>query len=131
MRHYDCIIVGGGPMGIFTAYELMLKKPELKVVNDQIGCPTWTMDLSDAIISIIEDEAEYGIYHACGGGSTTWFEFAKEIFEKMHLNVNLKPCTTDEFPRTAKRPNYSVMNNDGLLRDWKQALQEYIELRVE
>lgn len=106
-------------------------KPELKVVNDQIGCPTWTMDLSDAIISIIEDEAEYGIYHACGGGSTTWFEFAKEIFEKMHLNVNLKPCTTDEFPRTAKRPNYSVMNNDGLLRDWKQALQEYIELRVE
>lgn len=106
-------------------------KPELKVVDDQVGCPTWTVDLSETIISLIEEEADYGIYHTCGGGSTTWYGFAKQIFEYAGLNVNLKPCTTDEFPRAAKRPAYSIMNNEGLLRDWKLALQEYIELRVD
>ena len=106
-------------------------KPEVKVVNDQIGCPTWTVDLADAIISFIDEDPEYGIYHACGGGSTTWYDFAKEIYNQAGLNVNLKPCTTEEFPRQAKRPKYSIMDNDGLLRDWKLALKEYLELRVD
>lgn len=106
-------------------------KAELKVVNDQIGCPTWTVDLSDAIISLIEDDADFGIYHACGSGSTTWYGFAQEILKKMNLKTNLKPCSTDEFPCKARRPKYSIMNNEEMLRDWKQALNEYIELRVE
>lgn len=109
----------------------LAEKDELKVVNDQVGCPTWTVDLSEAIIGLIDDGADYGIYHTCGGGSTTWYDFAKQIFEYAGLNVNIKPCTTDEFPRAAKRPAYSIMNNEGLLRDWKLALQEYIELRVD
>lgn len=106
-------------------------KSELKVVDDQVGCPTWTVDLSDAIITLIDEEATFGTYHTCGGGSTSWYGFAKEIFNTAGLNVNLKPCTTKEFPRQAKRPAYSIMNNGGLLRDWKLALQEYIELRVD
>ena len=106
-------------------------KPEVKVVDDQIGCPTWTVDLSDAIISFIDEDPEYGIYHACGGGSTTWYGFAKEIYKQTGLNVNLKPCTTQDFPRPAKRPKYSIMDNEGLLRDWKLALKEYIELRID
>lgn len=109
----------------------LAEKTELKVVDDQVGCPTWTVDLSDAIISFIDEEPPFGTYHACGAGSTSWYGFAKEIFDLMSLNVNLIPCTTEEFPRPAKRPAYSVMDNDGLLRDWKQALQEYIELRVD
>lgn len=104
---------------------------ELKVVDDQIGCPTWTVDLSDAIITLIEEAAPYGIYHTCGGGNTSWYGFAKEIFSQMNMEVNLKPCTTEEFPRPAKRPKYSIMNNDDLLRDWKQSLKEYIELRID
>ena len=106
-------------------------KPEVKVVDDQIGCPTWTVDLADAIISFIDEDPDYGIYHACGSGSTSWYGFAKEIYKQKKLEVNLKPCTTQEFPRPAKRPKYSVMNNEGLLRDWKLALNEYLELRIE
>ena len=105
-------------------------KPELKVVDDQVGCPTWTVDLANAIIKIIENKP-YGTYHTCGGGSTSWYGFAKEIFTRAKLNVNLNPCTTDEFPRPAKRPAYSIMNNDGLCRDWKEALQDYLALRPE
>lgn len=105
--------------------------PEVKVVDDQIGCPTWTVDLSDAIISVIDEEPEYGTYHACGTGSTTWYGFAQEIYNQMNLSVNLVPCETKDFPRPAKRPKYSIMNNNGLLRDWKEALYEYIELRVD
>ena len=109
----------------------LAEKTELKVVDDQVGCPTWTVDLSDAIISFIDEEPPFGTYHACGAGSTSWYGFAKEIFDLMSLNVKLIPCTTEEFPRPAKRPAYSVMDNEVLLRDWKQALQEYIELRVD
>ena len=106
-------------------------KPVLKVVNDQTGCPTWTVDLSNAIIDLIEEEEPYGIYHICGGGHTTWYGFANEIFKQCGLQVNLTSCTTDEFPRPAKRPKYSIMDNQGRCRDWKQALNDYIELRVE
>lgn len=109
----------------------LAKNSEVKVVDDQTGCPTWTVDLSDAIISFIDEEPPYGIYHACGGGSTTWYGFAKEIYNKMNLDVNLLPCATEDFPRPAKRPAYSIMNNNGLLRDWKLALNEYIELRFD
>ena len=105
-------------------------KPELKVVNDQTGCPTWTVELANAIASLI-DGKPYGIYHTCGGGVTTWYGFAKEAFEIAGLKVNLNPCTTDEFPRPAKRPTYSVMNNGKLCRDWKLALQDYMALRPE
>lgn len=105
-------------------------KPELKVVDDQVGCPTWTVDLASTIVKILEVKP-FGTYHTCGGGSTSWYGFAKEIFEQAGLKVNLNPCTTDEFPRPAKRPAYSIMDNGGLLRDWKLALKEYLALRIE
>ena len=101
-------------------------KPELKVVNDQIGCPTWTVELSGAILKIIK-EKPYGIYHTCGSGITSWYGFAKKIFELAGVNVNLKPCSTEEFPRPAKRPAYSVMDNDGICRNWIDALTDYMK----
>lgn len=104
-------------------------KPELKVVDDQIGCPTWTIELSNAIVKILNNGFDYGTYHTCGSGETTWYGFAKEIFNLTNLNVNLKPCTTDEFPRPAKRPKYSVMENNKICRNWKIALKDYIKLR--
>ena len=105
-------------------------KPEIKVVDDQIGCPTWTVELANAIVKIIEVKP-YGTYHTCGGGSTSWYGFAKEIFNQADINANLKPCTTAEFPRPATRPAYSVMDNGGICRDWKLALKDYLALRIE
>lgn len=107
----------------------LASKPELKVVDDQIGSPTWTVDLSNAIIDLIEEESEYGIYHLCSRGETSWYNFAKEIFEQLELEVNLIPCKTNEFPRKAKRPKYSVLENEGLARNWKNSLKDYLNLR--
>ena len=104
-------------------------KPELKVVDDQIGCPTWTVELSTGILKLLEKKKPYGTYHICGSGVTSWYGFAKEIFVRCGLDVNLKSCTTEEFPRPAKRPAYSAMDNNGICRDWKEALKDYINLR--
>lgn len=106
-------------------------KPELKVVDDQVGCPTWTVELANGIVELLDDKSEFGTYHICGSGTTSWYGFAKEIFELSGLTVNLKPCLTEEYPRPAVRPKYSVMDNDGLCRDWKAALKNYLALRPE
>lgn len=102
----------------------------LKVVNDQIGCPTWTVELANGIIKMLE-EFEYGTYHICGSGQTSWYEFAKEIFEYLDISVNLQHCKTENYPRPAKRPQYSAMNNHKICRNWKQALHDYLDLRIE
>lgn len=106
----------------------LASKPELKVVDDQVGCPTWTVELCNGIIKLLQGKA-YGTYHLCGGGATSWYGFAKEIFKLSNLEVNLAACTTDQFPRPAKRPKYSVMDNGGLCRNWQDALADYIKLR--
>lgn len=103
-------------------------EPELKVVDDQIGCPTWTVELANGIIKLLETE-EYGIHHICGSGSTSWYNFAKEIFSQMNLKVNLKPCKTKDYPTPAKRPNFSVLDNSKICKNWKSALKSYLELR--
>lgn len=112
-----------------TMIDLSQKMPELKVVDDQIGCPTWTVELANGILSLIKDEKPYGIYHICGSGLTSWYGFACEAFRLTGINIKVLPCTTEEFPRPAKRPKYSVMDNSGICRDWKDALKDYIELR--
>jgi len=109
----------------------MAEKPEIKVVDDQIGCPTWTVELANGILKLIGTQKPSGTYHICGSGSTSWYGFAKEIFEQAGLEVNLKPCTTEDFPRLAKRPAYSVMANEKLCRDWKLALRDYLALRCD
>ena len=106
-------------------------KPELKVVDDQVGSPTWTVELSNAIINLIKEEADYGIYLTCGSGYTSWYGFAKEIFSLIGKNVNLKPCDTDEFPRAAKRPRNSRMDNGNRCKNWKISLKNYIDLRTD
>lgn len=112
-----------------TMLQLSENLQELNVVDDQMGCPTWTVDLSYMIGNIIAKNLPYGIYHTCGGGSTTWYEFAKEIFKQFGINVKVNPCKTQALSRPAKRPKYSVMDNGGFGRDWKLALKDYVKNR--
>ena len=103
---------------------------ELRVVDDQTGCPTWTIELCDGIIKIIEQE-NYGIFHICGSGEVSRFGFAKEIFKQMKNDIGLKPVSSEEYSKLAKRPKYSVLDNNGMCRNWKLALRDYLNLRFD
>lgn len=107
--------------------ETMLKNkdnPSLRVVDDQIGAPTWTVDLANGIVEVLE--LPFGIYHVCGKGKTSWYEFAREILGNIE---NLKPCTSEEFNSKANRPKYSVLEPEHFCRSWKAGLKEYLILR--
>lgn len=108
------------------------QKGEVKVVNDQVGQPTFAGDLAKQIVELVLSEAPPGIYHGTNSGEATWFEFAQEIFTLMGAEVSrVIPVSTSEFPRPAKRPAYSVLGHDAwtgtsipAMRNWKIALQE-------
>jgi len=105
---------------------------ELKVVNDQIGSPTYTHDLVNSMIeNFIENEnlPSFGIYHLTNSGTCSWYDFAKKIFEIKKMSVKVLPVTTDQFPRPAKRPSYSVLLNTKVtaMRSWEEALNAYLE----
>jgi dTDP-4-dehydrorhamnose reductase len=116
-----------------TMVAIAKDKKELKVVNDQFGSPTYTKDLANAIYELIKNPI-YGTYHITNSGGTTWYEFANYIFESCGINdINVIPCTSDEFPRQAQRPKHSrlenfnwKLNGQSQLRCYKEALQEYL-----
>jgi dTDP-4-dehydrorhamnose reductase len=110
-----------------TMLGLAKKGEPIKVVNDQFGSPTYTVDLALAIKELIESKAEFGIYHRTNSGVTSWYEFAKEIFSVFGAKANLLPCTTEEYPRKATRPQYSILKSTKLqsMRPWQDALKEY------
>lgn len=110
-----------------TMINLSKTQAVLKVVDDQKGCPTWTYDLAEGILKIIETNSPYGIYHVCGSNFTTWYGFAKKIFELKSIKIEVIPVTTEEFPRPAKRPRNSVMENNNLCRNWEDSLKKYLE----
>jgi len=114
-----------------TMINLANSGKDLKVIDNQIGSPTWTVQLSEALCELLEEQPEYGIYHICGSGETSWYGFAKEIFKLTGLNPNIAPCTDKEYKTPANRPEYSVMENFGVCDNWKKALKSYIELRID
>jgi len=119
-----------GPNFVKTMISLSEKQPELKVVNDQFGNPTYTKDLAEKTKEIIENKKiKFGIYHVTNSGPCSWYEFAVKIFEILGKDVKITPVTTAEFPRPAKRPKYSILRNTKLsdLRPWEEALKEYLK----
>lgn len=108
-----------------TMIQISHRQKVIKVVSDQFGCPTWTYDLALGIKKLIEEKKSFGIYQVCGNGITSWYEFAKKIFEFCGVKIEVIPVSTTDFPRPAKRPKFSAMNNDGLCRNWEEALEEY------
>lgn len=135
-KHYivrTAWLYGDGNNFVKTMINLSKTHDELKVVDDQIGTPTSAVDLARVIIKLVE-EKNYGIFHCTCKGLCSWYDFAKEIFRLKNINIKVTPCTTEEFPRPAKRPKYSVLRNymlelttGDITREWQEALKEYIE----
>jgi dTDP-4-dehydrorhamnose reductase len=90
-----------------------LAKEPLMVVEDQIGTPTWTVDVCRQTIALISTRA-YGLYHSTSEGSCSWYDFARAIVAAAGVDVEIVPCATSQFPRPAPRPAYSVLENKAL-----------------
>jgi dTDP-4-dehydrorhamnose reductase len=116
-----------------TMIKLGGERGELKVVDDQIGCPTWTGHLAQALVQLAEGELT-GVVHTAGAGTVSWHGFATEIFRETGMDVTVNPCTTEEFPRPAPRPAYSVLVSERggapVLPDWREGLREYLSERT-
>ena len=96
-----------------TMLNLAKKNKVIKVVSDQIGCPTYAPDLASAIAVIINSNTNnYGTYHFSNNGITSWYDFACAIFKKHKVNVEIIPISSNQFKSKAKRPNYSLLNNN-------------------
>jgi len=96
----------------------------LKVVNDQMGNPTWSMEIA-AQTRLILDKNLVGIYHCTAEGEISWYGFAKAIFAEMEMNIDILPCSSAEFPRPAARPKYSSLENKGLKESGLNAMRHY------
>lgn len=118
-----------------TMLRLMKDKPEIGVVNDQVGSPTYAADIAVAIMSIISSgDWHPGIYHFSNQGIISWFDFAIAIKGLSGSNCKVNPITTVQYPTPAKRPAYSVMDSAKLSRTynipltgWKQSLQTCLQ----
>ncbi|WCK54287.1 dTDP-4-dehydrorhamnose reductase [Aneurinibacillus sp. Ricciae_BoGa-3] len=116
-----------------TMLKLAETRSELNVVFDQVGSPTYTVDLARFILQIMETEC-YGTYHVSDSGHCSWYEFAREIFELAGKDIKVNPVTTAEFPRPAPRPAYSVMDHMMIrlnrlpdLPSWQAGLRSFME----
>jgi len=110
---------------------------QISVVNDQRCTPTSSSDLAEWLVQLIQTE-EYGLYHATNSSSTTWYEFACEIFRLAGIDVEVQPISTAEFGAKAKRPVYSVLDCSKLkdvlqieIPTWQDALARYLTERNE
>lgn len=133
-------LYGDGKNFVRTMAKVALGKKDLPkeenfvtVVADQHGSPTYAVDLAEYIYKALENEIPYGIYHATNDGNTTWYKFTKEIYQILGLECEVRPVTTKEFPRPAKRPMNSKLSKEKLKRaginipEWQDALKRYLE----
>lgn len=121
-----------GPNFATTMLRLAADRPTVSVVDDQLGQPTWTRDLANQLVRLVDSDAPAGIYHGTNSGETTWYGFARAVFELAGLDPDrVQPVGSEEFVRPAPRPTYSVLGHDawdrvGLapMRDWRAALSD-------
>jgi dTDP-4-dehydrorhamnose reductase len=123
----------GGSNFVDTMLRLGAERDELRVVDDQIGCPTFTGHLAEALVQIA-DYRTRGILHVAGGGACSWFELARAAVQEQHLTTRVEPCTSAEFPRSAPRPAFSVLGSTRpdapTLPPWREGLRAYLRERA-
>ena len=124
----------GGKCFPDTILKLADTRPALDVVNDQRGCPTYTVDLARALIALCRKNAA-GIVHVTNAGNCTWFEFAREVLRGAGRSTEVRPVTSQQFVRPAPRPVNSVLSATSLHRygielpEWQDALRRYLRER--
>ncbi len=125
------LAVKGGNF-VRTMLRLAREGRDLRVVDDQHCTPSYARDVAEAIVDLIEADAQ-GTFHVVNDGSCTWYEFAREIFAAAGLQPSLTPVTTAEYPTPARRPPYSVLATDRMitargrpLRHWRDAVRAYL-----
>lgn len=118
-----------------TMLRLALERDSLSVVNDQIGTPTYAVDLAEVLINIIQSSitnkpSPFGIYNFSNEGVCSWYDFAAAIFHQKGITIDLQPIPTSAYPTPAKRPSYSVLDKSKIkntfnlkINDWKTSLQ--------
>ena len=115
-----------------TMIELGTQQPQVVVVRDQTGSPTYTAHLAEGLVRLISTDA-YGLHHMAAGGQCTWYDFAVEIFDEAGVDCAVMSATTAELGRPAPRPAYSVLGTqyeDAIhLPDWQEGLRGYLAER--
>ena len=122
----------GGRNFVDTMLTLGRERDELLVVDDQVGSPTFTGHLAEALVALATGD-ERGVLHVAGGGSCSWYAFARAIFERSGLEADVRPCASDEFPRPARRPANSVLASERgapELPAWHDGLDAYLGVRA-
>jgi dTDP-4-dehydrorhamnose reductase len=124
----------GGKCFPDTILKLAASRSALDVVNDQRGCPTYSVDLARAIITLCRRDAG-GIVHLTNSGECSWFEFARQIVKTARLSTEVRPVNSQQMARPAPRPAYSVLSSKSLqpygvtVPNWQDALQRYWQER--
>ncbi|MGA0568918.1 dTDP-4-dehydrorhamnose reductase [Rathayibacter sp. KR2-224] len=127
-----------GPNFARTMLRLAASHDTVSVVDDQRGQPTWTADLAEQLVRLVDMDAPAGIYHGTASGETTWFGFAQAVFEQAGLDPErVKATTSADFSRPAARPAYSVLGHDAwgaagipVMRDWREALADAFDRKA-
>jgi dTDP-4-dehydrorhamnose reductase len=105
-------------------------RPEVRVVSDQYGSPTYAPHLAEAIARLIDSEA-YGTFHLAGNGGTSWFDLTCALYRHLGITTPVHPVSTTEFPRPAERPRYSVLTTaqdpEILLPPWQEGLEAFAQ----
>ncbi len=123
----------GGPNFVETMLRLGAERDELTVVDDQVGCPTYTGDLAAALVGLAGRE-NWGVHHVAGGGECSWNLFAREIFERAGVSCRVLAGTTEELGRPAPRPAHAVLRSERpgapILPHWRSGLDRYLVERA-
>ncbi len=134
-RHYivrsSWLFGTGGKNFVDTMLRVGGERDEARVVADQMGCPTYTGHLAEALVRLAAS-GDYGVHHAAAAGSCSWYELAALAFERAGVDCRLEPIPTSEYPLPAPRPAYSVLASERgheALPPWEQGLDAYLAER--
>jgi dTDP-4-dehydrorhamnose reductase len=123
----------GGGNFVDTMLSIGAERDTVRVVDDQVGQPTYTGHLAQALLELAENE-DFGLHHISGWGQCSWYELTRYLFDRAGVDCEVEPCTTAEFPRPAPRPAYSVLGTERRARvpalpRWERGVDEYLAAR--